>query len=50
MSETRYLGLQINIICVLVALIGLTLITQHPKWFGDISAKTHITKTSSGGR
>jgi hypothetical protein len=34
MKPHNYLSLQINIICMLVALIGATVITRHPAWFG----------------
>ena len=42
-NETGYLSLQINIICLLVALVGVTIITQHPNWFGGILNKGDIS-------
>jgi hypothetical protein len=41
-NETGYLSLQINIICLLLALIGATIITKHPKWFGGLPAERGI--------
>lgn len=37
-NETTFLSLHINIICVLAALVGVTLIVQHPSWFGRVPA------------
>jgi hypothetical protein len=37
-GDLRYLLLQINVICLLLALIGTTAIVKHPAWFGDTSA------------
>lgn len=34
MSNNHYLMLQINIICLLLALIGITASIEHPDWFG----------------
>jgi hypothetical protein len=42
-SETGYLSLQINIICLLLALLGVTIITQHPDWFGGVPAKGEMS-------
>jgi hypothetical protein len=36
--DTAYLLLQLNIICVLLALIGSAAIVKHPAWFGGTSA------------
>ena len=38
MKANDYLPLQANIICVLLGLIGTTLIIQHPGWFGTVPA------------
>jgi hypothetical protein len=32
--------LQINVICLLLALIGTTAIMKHPGWFDDVPALT----------
>jgi hypothetical protein len=34
--RSSYLLLQINVICVLLFLIGTTLIVKHPDWFGGM--------------
>jgi hypothetical protein len=34
-GDLTYLMLQINIICLLLALIGSALIIKQPEWFGD---------------
>jgi hypothetical protein len=31
-----YLSLQVNVICLLLALIGSTVIVEHPAWFGSV--------------
>jgi hypothetical protein len=36
MTNTGYLSLQANIICLLLALIGITVIVEHPAWFGRV--------------
>jgi hypothetical protein len=36
MSNTSYLSLQANIICLLLALIGTAIIIEHPEWFGRV--------------
>jgi hypothetical protein len=36
-GDLSYLLLQINIICLLLALIGTAAILKHPTWFGDAS-------------
>jgi hypothetical protein len=41
-NETCYLSLQINIVCVLLALVGVSAITLHPNWFGKVPAKAEI--------
>jgi hypothetical protein len=35
-GDTAYLLLQINIICLLLALIGSAAIMKHPAWFGGM--------------
>lgn len=42
-NETGFLSLQINIICLLLALLGVTIITQHPNWFGSVPAQREIS-------
>jgi hypothetical protein len=42
-NGTGYLSLQINVICLLLALVGITIITEHPDWFGGVPAKGEIT-------
>jgi hypothetical protein len=32
--------LQINVVCLLLALIGTTAIVKHPAWFGDVPMAT----------
>jgi hypothetical protein len=34
-GDLGYLLLQINVICLLLALIGTTAIIKHPHWFGS---------------
>jgi hypothetical protein len=34
-TKNDYLALQVNIICLLLALIGSTAIIEHPAWFGS---------------
>jgi hypothetical protein len=34
-GDLSYLLLQINVICLLLALIGTAAILKHPTWFGD---------------
>lgn len=46
-NETGYLSLQINIICLLLALLGMTILTEHPNWFGGIPAKGQISASYS---
>jgi hypothetical protein len=36
-SNTGYLSLQVNIICLLLALIGSAVIIRHPAWLGGVS-------------
>jgi hypothetical protein len=43
MSDTGYLSLQINTICVLLALLGIIAIVQHPAWFGSVSTAREVT-------
>jgi hypothetical protein len=40
-GDTAYLLLQINVICLLLALIGSAAIMKHPAWFGGVSAIAH---------
>jgi hypothetical protein len=35
-GDLGYLLLQINVICLLLALIGTTAIVMHPAWFGGV--------------
>jgi hypothetical protein len=35
-GDLSYLLLQINVICLLLALIGAVAIIEHPSWFGDV--------------
>jgi hypothetical protein len=37
-ADTAYLLLQLNIICVLLALIGSAAIVKHPAWFAAMNA------------
>ena len=37
-ADTTYLLLQINVICLLLALIGSAAIIKHPSWFGEVPA------------
>jgi hypothetical protein len=37
MRKINHLSLQTNIICLLLALIGSTMIIKHPDWFGETS-------------
>jgi hypothetical protein len=40
-GDLGYLLLQINVICLLLALLGTTTIVKHPQWFGAASAAAH---------
>jgi hypothetical protein len=42
-NETGYLSLQINLICLLLALVGVSVIMQHPNWFGGVPTKGEIS-------
>jgi hypothetical protein len=35
-GDLGYLLLQINVICLLLALIGTAAIVRHPDWFGGV--------------
>jgi len=35
-GDTAYVLLQINVICLLLALIGSAAIIKHPAWFGGV--------------
>jgi hypothetical protein len=37
-GDLSYLVLQINVICLLLALIGTTAIVKYPQWFGTAPA------------
>jgi hypothetical protein len=37
-GDLSYLLLQINVICLLLALVGTTAIVKHPDWFGAMAA------------
>ena len=37
-ADTAYLLLQLNVICLLLALIGSAAIIKHPAWFGGVPA------------
>jgi hypothetical protein len=37
-GDLTYLMLQINVICLLLALIGSAVIVKHPDWFGGMPA------------
>jgi hypothetical protein len=39
-GDLGYLLLQINVICLLLAVIGTTAIVKHPAWFGGTPAIT----------
>jgi hypothetical protein len=40
MSNNQYLILQVNIICLLLALIGIAASIKHPNWFGGAPEST----------
>jgi hypothetical protein len=37
-NDLGNLLLRINLICLLLALIGSTVVVTHPAWFGDVPA------------
>ena len=37
-GDLGYLLLQINVICLLLAVIGTAAIVEHPAWFGGVPA------------
>jgi hypothetical protein len=37
-GDAAYLMLQINIICLLLALVGSAAIMKYPAWFGEVPA------------
>jgi len=39
-GDLQFLLFQINIICLLLALIGTTVIVRHPAWFGSMPVVT----------
>ncbi|MFZ0528644.1 MAG: hypothetical protein WBF07_16345 [Xanthobacteraceae bacterium] len=42
-GDLSYLLLQINVICLLLALIGSAAILKHPAWFGGMPASAAQT-------
>lgn len=42
-NNTSYLSLQANIVCLLLALIGTTIIIEHPGWFGQVPQRSNTT-------
>jgi hypothetical protein len=50
MSENDYLGFQVNVICLLLALIGATVIAKHPDWFGALPGGAVHSSTSVSPR
>jgi hypothetical protein len=34
MTDEQYLALQVSIVCVLLFVVSVAAITQHPNWFG----------------
>ncbi len=47
-KQTGYLSLQVNVICLLLALIGCTIIVRHPAWFGSVPTATEHATSHSG--
>jgi hypothetical protein len=41
-SSTNFLSLQANVICLLLALTGSTIIIRHHEWFGDMPTATSL--------
>jgi hypothetical protein len=41
-SETVYLSLQVNITCLLLALVGVMMIVEHPTWLVAIPTERTI--------
>jgi hypothetical protein len=46
MNDNDYFRFQANVICVLLALIGATVIIKHPDWFGAAHGDAVRTLTS----
>jgi hypothetical protein len=46
-GDTAYFLLQINVICLLLALIGAAAIVKHPVWFGAMPALVTQTVTQT---
>ncbi len=34
MTDEQYLALQVSIVCVLLFVVSVTAISEHPNWFG----------------
>ena len=50
-GDLSYLLLQINVICLLLALIGTTAILKYPTWFGEcVGHCTIVSAKVSNGR
>ena len=45
-SDLNYILLQINVICLLLALISSTVIVKHPSWFGKGADGGHTSFAS----
>jgi len=33
-TDDDYLAIQVGLVCMLLFLVGVTAVTQHPEWFG----------------
>jgi len=40
MNNLNYLRMQVSIIFLLVAAVGVTAIVRHPGWFGEVSVQS----------
>jgi hypothetical protein len=47
MSKNDYLSLQVNIICLLLALVSTTAIIRHPAWFGGVPVAWDVANPQS---
>ena len=45
-GDLTYLMLQINVICLLLAVIGTAVIVKHPDWFASAAPKVMQTPLS----
>jgi hypothetical protein len=45
--KTGSLSFQVNVICLLLALIGSAAIVRHPAWFGGVPAARETTAPRS---